>query len=528
MVSQILDQHGQPMALSSRQHEAIAQVRAHYAQEFRKLRASYDATRDGMAFANHWANADNLSPNSVVRSGVRRKIRSRSRFEVIENNPYLKGMILTMTNDFTGSGPKLQVTDDRLKDATRRFIEREYSDWMGATKYRQKLWRKRIAKCVDGESFKFAYLSPKPDVEVPINYLVIECDQCTSEGQAKGNAELTEVDGIKFGPFEEPTEYFLLDQHPGGSMFAKELTGSWHPADRVCHWYRRDRSWLRGIPETAPSLPLCALLRRYTLAVVKAAEWAAAATGVLKTKSPPGSEQWSENVENEDAFDTFPIEHGMFNVLPWDYEMSQLDPKQPSVTYDSFVNALLREIARPILVPFNIASGSSAEASMSSAVVDSHIYKEGGRLERLHSQEEVCDPDFKRWYEFARLIPGYLPRDARLLPVIPRHEWHWDRIALDHTDPSRVADAVNTWHEGGHLTDRDIQETYFNRDVDDWRDEIRKQIEFREEVGLPIGGGPPASQKQPGEPGDNQADDGEQGDAQPRRGAAAVSSNGSH
>ncbi|MGE4136408.1 MAG: phage portal protein [Pirellulales bacterium] len=495
----ILDQFGRPMPLTARQQEAIGNVRLHFQRELRKVRASYDATRDGAAFANHWSNADHRSPNSANCYGVRKKLRSRSRFEVIENNPYLKGMILTVANDFTGSGPKLQLTDKRLADKSRRFIEREYQDYAAAIKYRQKLWRKRLAKCTDGESLKLAYISKKlqqDDIAVPINYLVIECDQCTTEGvmnpkvAAKAAAEPMEVDGIRFDAFEEPIEYFILDQHPGSTLFTS-YEGHWWHADRVTHWYRRDRAWLRGIPETTPSLPLCALLRRFTLAVVKAAEWAAANTGVLESEMPPSAKQFTDSENDDDAFDTFPIEHGMFNVLPWGTKLSQLEAKQPVATYDTFVNALLREIARPILVPFNFASGSSKESNMASAVVDSHIYKEGGRLERLHCQEEVCDPDFARWFRWAQLVPGYLYRDAQMLPGVPRHEWHWDRIGLDHTDPSRVAAAVKDWHEGGHLTDRDIQETYFNRDVDDWRDEVEAQIKWRKKVGIPMGGPEP-------------------------------------
>lgn len=492
-MSAILDQYGKPMAAPVR---ISAGQLARLQNEVKRLKAKYDAAADGDAFLNHWANVDHLSPDAANSYTVRRKLRSRSRYEVIENNPYLKGTILTIVNDFVGSGPKLQVTDKRLRKEARRFIERSYSRWCKLTRYRKKLWRLRMAKSIDGEGFKLAFNRPRLRHPVKLDFQVLEADRISSLGIFSGGistaVDNNEIDGVRFDNVGDPTHYHVLDEHPGG--FLPSLKGKWIRARFVSHWFRQDRGWLRGIPETTASLPLCALLRRYTLAVVKAAEVGADFAAVLESEGPPNANVWTDGSGTQtvdNPFDMFPIEQGMFTTLPWGYKLSQLRAEQPIQTYDSFVKSLLMEIARPLLAPFNLASGSSKDSNMASAVVDTHIYKEAQRLERIDAEEEVLNPDLELWWgEFVRSpevrespeLRSALMENPSLLSEPPDHMYRWDRIGLDHTDPAKVANALKTSHDKGFLTDRDIQETYYNRDVDDWREDYEEQVEWRKGI----------------------------------------------
>ncbi len=59
----------------------------------------------------------------------------------------------------------------------------------------------------------------------------------------------------------------------------------------MIHYFRADRpGQSRGIPEITPALPLFAQLRRYTLAVLAAAETAADFAAVLYTDAPANGE----------------------------------------------------------------------------------------------------------------------------------------------------------------------------------------------------------------------------------------------
>jgi hypothetical protein len=52
-------------------------------------------------------------------------------------------------------------------------------------------------------------------------------------------------------------------------------------------------------------------------------------------------------------------------------------------------------------------------------------------------------------------------------------------VVSDHTDPSKVQSALKIAHDKRFISDRDIQERYYNRDVDDWRAEIEDDDAWR-------------------------------------------------
>lgn len=466
-------------------------------EHHRQIRAKYDAAQTVIGNELHWQNADHLDPHAAASFRVRRTLRSRSRYEVIENNPFLKGTILTIANDFVGSGPKLVITDPRLSPEARKQIETRFQEWATKRRLRQKLWRMRIAKIVDGETFLRVYPNTKVPYPLSLDYQVIECDQVTTEGlfgsggipsNVLGQEEGNRIDGIEFDYYQNPTRYFILRIHPGAGIFFPlqgQQYGSWVDAGLVIHWFRQDRGWLRGIPETTPSLPLCAILRRYTMAVLRHQETAANFTAIIETEGPPMGTAWTDsegNVLQDDPFDTFPIEQGLITNLPYGYKLKQLAAVPAGADYDDYVGSLLREITRPLLSTYNIASGSSKDSNMASAVVDTNIYKGGQEAERIDCNDAVLVPMYGQWWREAILVPDYLPpiTSEALRHEPPSHRWRWDSIGLEHTDPQKVAAAVKAMHEGRFITDRDIQERYFDRSLDQWREEIKEDDTFRD------------------------------------------------
>jgi capsid protein len=65
------------------------------------------------------------------------------------------------------------------------------------------------------------------------------------------------------------------------------------------------------------------------------------------------------------------LDKGMFTTLPWGYQLKQMKAEQPTTVYDKFVDALLREIARPLLMPFNMAVGFSGGYNFASGTLGS-------------------------------------------------------------------------------------------------------------------------------------------------------------
>lgn len=250
------------------------------------------------------------------------------------------------------------------------------------------------------------------------------------------------------------------------------------------------------------SLHLCALLRRYTLATVKAAEVAANFSAVLESEIPPTANMYGDADVDDDPFDTIPISQAMMVTLPWGYKMHQFDAKQPMAHYDMFVDSLLREIVRPLLVPFNYAAGSSNGANMSSQTIDIDLYSRQTNVDRLQCNEVVMDTIADLWWQEATLIPRYLdaplpadqtgkvPADNNpaflmenpsLALYMPDHKWGWDPPTLTHTDPEKVAQSYAILHERKIVLDRDIQEKLYNRSYEEWQEEVTAETEFRRE-----------------------------------------------
>src|SRR5574339_1156872 len=104
------------------------------------------------------------------------------------------------------------------------------------------------------------------------------------------------------------------------------------PAESVIHYFRADRpGQSRGIPDITPSLPLFAQLRRYTLAVLAAAETAADFAAVVYTDSPANGE--AADVEPMDVIE---LERRMATVLPGGWKLGQIAAEQPATTYAEF------------------------------------------------------------------------------------------------------------------------------------------------------------------------------------------------
>lgn len=487
-------------------NQDIQRLRKQIVRQLARVQGKYDAAQTTSQNELHWQWADELSPHAANTLAVRKKLRSRSRYEVA-NNGYLMGIVLSLCQDFVCSGPTLQITDPRFSEQQKRIIEKAWLRRADKIKLRRKLWQLRRAKIVDGEAFAFRIRwSRRPQVD----YRIIECDQVThySWNMDSSNGRV-EVDGLRINKQTgEPEKYHLLNEHPGETEIfnMQPLEGRWIDADQVIHWFRRDRPFLRGIPETIASLPLWALLRRYTLAVVQNAEIAADFTALLESQQLayqtgfPSSGTPAEPTEDESNwFDSFPIDRGLMTVLPEGYQLKQLKPEQPVTLYDTFVAALVQEAARCMMTPRNLALGYSGNANMSASTVDRQFYKGAINEERQSAKEDVLDPDLEKWWFEAVRVPNYFEDEIidpgsfqkitrqfqSLRSEPPDHVYRWDEIP-EHTDPVKVAQAIDILHKGHHLSDIDIQEGRFNRRVEDHYENLERQQQRREEIGIVV------------------------------------------
>ena len=260
-----------------------ATIAAQQATMSRMVRARYDAAQTHDLNRRHWAMADYYSADAALSPEVRQKLRVRARYE-LANNSYAAGMASTWSNDLVGTGPRLQLDlgPDSPPDLVRR-VELAVYDWSVNIDLAKKLRIAKTSKLCDGEVFGIQTTNRSLN-GVQLDVRLIESDQCVSP---TGFPTETDVDGVMFDDDGNPSQYWFTRHHPGSLTPGWSLDGKWVEASRVHHYFHATRPGQhRGVPELAPSLELFAMLRRFTLATVTAAETAADFAAILKTTMP--------------------------------------------------------------------------------------------------------------------------------------------------------------------------------------------------------------------------------------------------
>lgn len=474
MVKQLVNEFGD--VLSSRDNR-VEQIRAFYRQRFNQLQAKYDAAATNDENRRHWANADNLSPESAARPEVRKRLRSRARYECHESNSFAKGIILTLANDIVGKGPTLEVQVGSGSEKANRQIERQFKKWARSAGLSRKLRTMMTSTPVDGEVFAIPTTNMRQRHPVKLAIKVIEADQCTTPDL--GTNDPLAIDGIRFDADGNPREYDFLKHHPGSDRGFFDLKPTPLPADQVIHYFREDRPGQgRGIPWVTPALPLFAHLRRFTLAVIAAAESAAHFAGVMQTDSP------SVEPDEVDPMDAIEFEMRSMLTLPQGWKLSQLKAEQPTTTYNMFRDAILNEIARCLNMPFNKAAGNSSGYNYASGRLDHQTYFEFIDVVRQDLEEIVLDTIFAWWLDEAVLVPGVLPDDMGPIAEMT-HSWRWPRHRS--IDPLKQAMADKLLWDIGFLSD---EEYCHENDLDpeDHYDSLSRQQKKRKKLKLPMPG----------------------------------------
>lgn len=433
----------------------------------RKVNARFDAAGHNSENARHWAAADYLSADAEANESVRRTLRVRSRYEVA-NNSYARGMLLTLANDTIGTGPRLQVLsgDDELNSQ----IEGDFMRWAAEIDLPGKLRTARMARCQDGEVFiLMAQNRAMFDRQIQLDIQLIEADRICSNGIS---GEENNVDGILFDRFGNPVTYRMLKYHPGGDEIGNNVVEyETVSAKNMIHYFRSDRPGQhRGIPEITSSLPLFAQLRRFTLAVLSAAEAAADFAGILYTDAPANGE--SDEVE---ALDAIELRRNMLLSMPSGWKMAQLDPKQPCSTYAEFKAQILNEIARCLNMPYNIAAGNSSGYNYASGRLDHQTYFKSLRVERENIVATVLNKIFDLW------LREYVLTTGVKLPEKFNWSWFWD--GFEHVDPGKEANAIDIKLKNGTTTYA-AEYSKVGRDWEDEFEQIAKEKRRMAELGI--------------------------------------------
>lgn len=449
------------------------------------LRARYDAAQTTANNRKHWSAADLMSAREANSPQVRQTLRSRSRYECHEANSFASGIVGTLANDVIGRGPRLQIAG--MNTNAKRSIELRWKQWSKRVRLARTLQTAMRSLVVDGEAFANSITNQRSKDEVKLDVRLTEADQIAAPwGLGDWFEDPSYVDGIKLDDQGNPVIYHRLKGHPGDTFRLQNHNEKDDiPADDMIHLFRRDRpGQFRGVPWMTTALPLFAVLRRYTLAVLASAESVASFGGVIYTDSPQAAPA------DVDVFDQVELEMRSFLTLPEGWKMGQLKAEQPTTVFEMFRNAILMEIARCVHMPLNKVLGSSAKMNYASGRMDHQVYHGFVKVLRDMFEIEALDTIFEWWLDEALLIPGYLDSIPSVRYGID-HTWMWDEP--EHVDPGKVANATAVLWNLGLVSDEEFQ---MGRGVDpDEHDaRMKRQMERRIKLGLPIPGGMPGQQ----------------------------------
>ena len=451
----------------------------------RVIRARFDAA-ESQDDRRHWANADWLSLDGALTPVVRRTLRNRARYERL-NNSYLAGIAETLAHDLIGTGPRLQMNAG--DDAADRVIERAFFDWACQIDLAGKLRTMRQSKLIDGESFAMFISNPRLD-GVQLDLRLIEAEMvATPIGMYVPitTPEGSIVDGLEFDDVGNVIAYKVLKYHPGSNYRISNFEFNRVPAELMIHWFTRQRpAQHRGVSEVAPAIRLFAQLRRYTDAVIAAAETAADFAAFLHTNSP------AAEVDDVDAFAEMPIEKRTMVTLPEGWDVSQLKAEQPTAQFGDFRRQIISEIARCLQLPYNIAALDSSSYNYASGRMDHQIYAATQRVQRDELDRLVLDRVLRSWLDEA--VPlGIVPRG---LPPINEWNWAWVWDGKEHVDPSKEASAAETRLKTHTTT---LAHEYAKQGKN-WEAELRQraaEIALMRDLGLPMDSGNAAPAQQP-------------------------------
>lgn len=396
----------------------------------RPIRATYDAARTGAENRNHWANADDLGPQSANTAAVRAVLRKRARYER-DNDPHLNGLTKTLAADLIGTGPRLSLLLGQQYYESGRLVEQSFAAWAKAIDYAEKLRLMHEVRPVDGESFGLFVTDTGVRHPVKLNLAVLESEQVATPWD-KAAVTGGWADGIEFDAAGNPTYYHVLRDHPGDS-------GGWTldydrvPARNVVHWFRPSRpGQTRGVSEFASVLPIGAQTRRYAAAVLTNAEFAAMISGTMSVPAPLDDSATPPTI---DLMDEINLTRGALLTVPEGSDPKSFKAEQPTTTYEGFVTSKRAEMGRPVLAPRNTVTGDSSSFNFASGRLDSLPYQRATWIERDRLRSRVLDRVFLAWVREAEslgLIPDNLPPVNEWV-----WDWHWDGFAS--LDPVKEA-----------------------------------------------------------------------------------------
>jgi len=305
-------------------------------------------------------------------------LRERSR-DLCRNNPLAAGAIKTKLTNVIGTGLRFhsQVQRDVLgldeEQAAKleRLIEREWRlFWdtkdvdLGRTLNGHAITRMVYhQEKENGDVFVLLPRRKRPGSVYDLRIQIVEADRVCNKDHAMDTETL--AGGIEKDTDGAPIRYHFLKHHPGSMALGKTM--EWQVRDafnpktglrNVLHIYNPTRpGQSRGVPDLAAVIEPLKQLGRYTEAEIMAAVISGFFTVFVESDSGETDFDYS-NIGDEAGQSSgdkdMKLGNGMIVGLDPGEKISTANPGRPNQAFDTFVQAILRQIGVGLELPFEI------------------------------------------------------------------------------------------------------------------------------------------------------------------------------
>lgn len=415
-------------------------------RQARQIQAAYEAAipRDDL-----WTLADFKDADAALLPEIRRRIRSRARYERA-NNPLIERVLGVWVEDVVGDGPWLEAaTGDPVLNS---FIESAWSEWWEITGQGATLATAVEAEAVDGEVCgvlmrNFTRVEDQhADVAVSLDVRLFEADRLASPHFENANRS-DYVDGVHLDPLTgTPLAYDLLKAHPGteyldavAEMFEHETFS----ADEFLHAFARRRpEQHRGVSRFIASLPIAGHARKYVESEATRLQIVAALAFLLKSSAPP-EEEGGEGDES-DWWQTLNLlnRQAIGAILPDGYEPVQLKADGAAGNLEVMNRVIAGHVAGCFQMPLGHALGAYGTSGYAPIRAEMAAYQRTINAARRQVWTPLwLRPLYRAWIAELTRTPGWRRiMSARAAdsppPALTRFQFKWPGRELI-VDPSR-------------------------------------------------------------------------------------------
>lgn len=374
-----------------------------------QLQAAYDLADADAEISEQFGRARHESGKTGLSPGDRRRMIDRSRYEIFQANPWLKGMVRSNTVSVVGRGPEIEVKiEGREKDAQR--VERLFNHWLKVRKAGRKLRAMANAKQSDGAGLAQVQSNTKDPVHgITLDFQPFDDDHIKAP-RNKFQIDRTEhlLDGKEYDDETgEPIRYWRTPKHPAEHPESEPVPVD---AEFILDIWNYDRpSQGRGAPEYSTSLRNGPLSRSFRRATLDSATTAAKHTAVLET-NVDRFDSGDVNFQGIANWVTIPTQYGMMTAVPYGWKMNQMRAEHPNTNHEAFMRSLGAEHGRANNQPAYIALGDGLGLNMSSMTGLRQEWELEVDVQRQEIETEGLAKLFKHWLEEA-MLTGLVGRD---------------------------------------------------------------------------------------------------------------------